>query len=254
MLLRAVGPTLGLAPFNVFGVLANPRLTLYRGSASLATNAGWGGTAALIAAFTQVGAFPITNSSSADAALLQTLASGTYTAHVTGSAGARGVALLELYDADSGTPAVELANISTRAMVGAVRDGALIAGFVITGTTANTVMIRGVSQSLGTLHGMRRALGASQVAVFDSAGRQIAANAIWSKPGRGNSRAEDEDDDEDRQSEIEETSDRTGAFRLPRGSTDSALVLTLPPGAYTAQVTGRNNASGVALVEIYEVR
>lgn len=253
VLVRAVGPTLATAPFNVTGVLTSPRLTLYRGGTTVATNAGWGGTAALSAAFTQVGAFPLPTTS-ADAALLQTLPGGGYTVHVTGPTGARGVALLEVYDADTGSPAVELANISTRAMVGAVRDGALIAGFVITGSTSNTILVRGVSQSLGTLYGMRRALGSSQVAVFDAAGRPIAANAIWSKPGRGNGRPEDEDDDEDRRSELEESATRTGAFGLPRGSTDSAVVLTLPPGAYTAQVTGRNNSSGVALVEIYEVR
>lgn len=250
VLLRAIGPTLGTAPFNVAGVLANPSLTLYRGSTVVATNADWGGGSELATAFAQVGAFPLP-AASADAALLQTLASGVYTAHVTGPSGARGIALIEVYDSDTGAPPVELANISTRAMVGAVTDGALIAGFVISGTTANTVLVRGVSQSMGTLHGMRRALGNSQVAVFDSKNNEIAANAVWGKTGRGNP---NDDDDEDKQAEIDEASDRTGAFRLPHGSTDSALILTLAPGAYTAQVTGRNNSSGVALVEIYEVR
>lgn len=252
VLLRAVGPTLAQAPFNVTGVLANPRITLYRAgtSTSIATNAVWGGTTALTAAFSQVGAFPLP-ASSADSALSETLSNGGYTAHVTGPANARGIALVEVYDADTGTPAVELANISTRAMVGAVNDGLLIAGFVITGTTSDTVLIRGVSQSMGTLHGMRRALGNSQVAVFDSDGREVAANSVWGKVGRGN--PNDEDDD-DLRSLIEETGARVGAFPLPRGSTDSVLLLTLKPGAYTAQVSGRNNSSGIALVEIYEVR
>ena len=251
VLLRAVGPTLGTAPYNVTGALAKPRITLYRGSTQIATNAGWGGTAALSAAFNQVGAFSLPTDSS-DAALLQTVPGGVYTAHVTGPTGAHGIALIEVYDADPSTPvpAVELANISTRAMVGAVNDGALIAGFVISGTTSDTVLVRGVSQSMGTLHGMRRALGNSQVTVYDAKGKEVAANAIWGKTGRGNP---NDDDDDDKQSEIDEASDRTGAFRLPHGSTDSALVVTLAPGAYTAVVTGRNNSSGVALVEIYEV-
>jgi hypothetical protein len=156
-----------------------------------------------------------------------------------------------VYDTDGPSTPVELANISTRAMVGAVEDGALIAGFVIAGTTSNTVLVRGVSQSLGTLYGMRRALGNSQVAVFDSKGREIAANAIWTKPGRGNP---NEADDDDRILDLDEAGNRTGAFKLPRGSNDSALLLTLAPGAYTAQLTGRNNSSGIALVEVYEVR
>jgi hypothetical protein len=113
------------------------------------------------------------------------------------------------------------------------------------------VLIRGVSQSLGTLHGMRRALGNSQVAVFNAQGTEIAANAVWSKPGRGNP---NDADDDDTVFGVDEAGRRTGAFPLPRGSNDSALLLTLPPGAYTAQVTGRNQSQGVALVEVYEVR
>jgi hypothetical protein len=46
---------------------------------------------------------------------------------------------------------------------------------------------------------------------------------------------------------------QVGAFQLTAGSGDCAIVATLPPGSYTAQVTGANNATGVALVEIYEV-
>jgi hypothetical protein len=44
-----------------------------------------------------------------------------------------------------------------------------------------------------------------------------------------------------------------GAFGLAAGSTDSAMILTLPAGAYTAQVSGANNTTGIALVEIYEI-
>jgi len=44
-----------------------------------------------------------------------------------------------------------------------------------------------------------------------------------------------------------------GAFALPAGSADSAVIVTLTPGSYTAEVTGSNGATGVALVEIYEI-
>jgi 7-keto-8-aminopelargonate synthetase-like enzyme len=44
-----------------------------------------------------------------------------------------------------------------------------------------------------------------------------------------------------------------GAFALNPGSTDAALVTTLPPGAYTAKVSGANRGTGVALVEVYEL-
>ncbi len=252
ILLRAVGPTLGTA-FSVTDSLANPKLTLYsagKGNAVVDTNSGWGGATALATAFTQVGAFPLPPAS-ADAALLETLDSGAYSAVVTAPSGKSGVALVEAYDADTGSPPAEIINISTRALVGAEAANTLIAGFVVSGTTSDTVLIRGVGPSLGTLFGLRRALGASHVAVFDSKGNQIAANTVWGKAGRG----EDNDaEDEDKENDMDNASDRSGAWHLPRGSTDSALLLTLAPGVYTAHVTGVNGRSGIGLVEIFEVR
>lgn len=242
VVLRAVGPTLG-TQFNLADALANPKLTLSssaRGGGVIDTNSGWGGATALSTLFLQVGAFPLV-ATSADAALVATLGGGAYTAQITAPRGTDGVALAELYDADSGSPATEIINISTRANVGAEAKDTLIAGFAITGTTSNTVIVRGVGASLGTLFGMRRALGATHVAVYNSAGVQVAANTVWS------GRDKDEDDD------MDDACDRVGTWRLPRGSTDSALLLTLAPGVYTAHVTGVNRASGIALVEIYEV-
>jgi hypothetical protein len=252
VLVRAVGPTLGAA-FNVGGALANPRITLLRasrGNAAIGTNAGWGGTAELTAAFAQVGAFPLPPAS-ADAALLATLENGGYTASVSAPRGSQGVALLEVYDAETGSPTAEITNISTRALVGAEAANVLIAGFSISGTTSDTVLIRGVGPSLGTLFGLRRALGASRVAVYDSKGNEVASNTVWSKGGRGE---DDDDDDDDKSDDLDDASERAGAWKLPRGSTDSALLLTLAPGNYTVHVTGVRNSSGIALVEIFEVR
>ncbi len=243
VLVRGVGPTLA-ANFGVTGALAAPRLTLYRAgreTALAATDGGWGGSAAIAATFAQVGAFPLP-AASADAALVTDLAAGAYSAHLTAPRGSTGIALAELYDADTGSPATEIVNISTRAHVGAEAADTLIAGFAIKGTTSTTVLVRGVGPSLGTLFGMRRALGASHVAVYDSTGAEVAANTIWG--GRDNDRDDDMDD----------ACDRAGAWRLPRGSTDSALLLTLKPGVYTAHVTGVNRRSGIALVEVFEVR
>jgi hypothetical protein len=44
-----------------------------------------------------------------------------------------------------------------------------------------------------------------------------------------------------------------GAFALPSGSADSALILTLQPGNYTVQVAGANGTTGIALAEVYQV-
>jgi subtilisin family serine protease/outer membrane protein assembly factor BamB len=98
VLIRGVGPTLARTPFNVSGTLANPRLDLYRGTTLIRSNDDWGGEATLATAFTQVGAFALASASSADAALLVTLAPGSYTAQVSGVGGTTGVALVEVYE------------------------------------------------------------------------------------------------------------------------------------------------------------
>jgi sugar lactone lactonase YvrE len=97
VLIRAVGPTLGGAPFNVPGVVADPQLTLFSGQTSIGTNNNWGGTAALTAAFSQVGAFALP-ATSLDAALVATLLPGNYTVQVSGVGGTTGVAIVEVYE------------------------------------------------------------------------------------------------------------------------------------------------------------
>jgi hypothetical protein len=97
VLVRAVGPTIGAAPFNVPGVVADPQLTLYSGQTVIGSNDNWGGTAALTAAFTQVGAFALP-AASRDAALLATLQPGNYTVQVIGVGNTTGVGIVEVYE------------------------------------------------------------------------------------------------------------------------------------------------------------
>ncbi len=99
VLIRAVGPTLGAAPFNIPGVVADPQLTLFNAaSAKIGENDNWGGTAALTAAFNQVGAFALSGPASRDAALLATLQPGNYTVEVKGTGTTTGLAIVEVYD------------------------------------------------------------------------------------------------------------------------------------------------------------
>ncbi len=99
VLVRAVGPTLGAAPFNIGGVVADPKLTLFgEGGTPLAANDDWAGAADLNTAFSQVGAFLLAGATTKDAALLQTLAPGAYTVQVAPSSGGTGTALVEVYE------------------------------------------------------------------------------------------------------------------------------------------------------------
>jgi hypothetical protein len=98
VLIRASGPTLAAAPFNLTGTMADPQISLYSGQTVIKSNDNWGGDPALAAASAAVGAFALTSASSKDAAVLATLTPGPYTVQVSGVAGSSGQALVEVYE------------------------------------------------------------------------------------------------------------------------------------------------------------
>ena len=230
ILLRAVGP--GLAPFGVGGVLTDPRFDLVTGTTTLAANDNW--LSADAATMSAAGAFALP-AGSRDAALVRTLAPAAYTAPVSATDDGSGVALLEVYDATTGTGA-SVVNASTRAYVG-TGDNVLIPGFVIGGNGALRVLLRTVGPTLATF-GVTGALADPTVTLFRGS-TAIAANNDWSSAPNA--------------AEIVTTSSTVGAFALPAGSRDAVILTTLPPGPYTAVVSGVGGTSGTALVEIYVV-
>jgi YVTN family beta-propeller protein len=137
----------------------------------------------------------------------------------------------------SAPPAARLTNLSVRAQVGTGAD-ILIPGFVVTGRGAETLLIRADGPSLA-LFGVPGLLAQPSLAVFDSAGTMVASNTGWG----ANSNP----------TQIAAVAAQVGAFPLPSGSADCALLVTLPPGTYTAHISGVNNTVGVALAEVYEV-
>jgi len=238
LLVRGSGPA--LSAFNVSGVLPDPQLQIFSGSTVLAKNAGWGGSAQIAAAAAAVGAFAWTDPTSLDSALLQTLPAGAYTAQIAGASGDTGVALAEVYDFTppaSYTPASpRLVNISTRAQVGTGAN-ILIAGFVIGGTTSKTVLVRASGPAIAAApFNVSGTLADPQLQIF-SGSTMIASNDGWG----GNA-------------QIAAEASALGAFSWGSSATaDSAILITLPPGAYTAQVSGATGDTGVALVEVYDV-
>lgn len=236
LLVRGVGPSLG--QFGLTGVLADPVATMFRGESTVATNDNWGGDAAITARGTQVGAFAFTAPSSLDAALALAPSGGSYTVQVTGKGGATGIALAEIYDAVAKTAFTattpRLVNVSARTEVGAGSD-ILIAGFVIGGTTAKTVMIRAIGPTLAVF-GVTDTLADPRLQLF-SGPNLVAENNDWGGDAQ-----------------LVRIAEAVGAFAIPVAtSRDAVLLVTLPPGSYTAQVSGANGGTGVGLVELYEV-
>jgi YVTN family beta-propeller protein len=250
LVLRGIGPTLG--NFGITELVEHPTLALDDSAtpANLITQdmgwqsppsapAGiWNGrvspTDATAADFSAVGAFALP-SGSADNAIKVALPTGAYTTQITSADGTDGIVLAEVYDADPGTPSSNLVNISSRAYV-EPDQGAMIAGFVVTGTTSSTLLIRASGPAL-TAFGVGTVLPNPNVLIYDAKGNLVASNTKW-----GGS------------PQIAATAARVGAFAwTDPNSQDAAVVVTLPPGAYTAEVNPTVPPFGNALIEVYLV-
>jgi len=237
-----------LAGFGVGNPVATPQLQLFSISGTLlAQNAGWGGSSTLSAAFAQVGAFGLA-ANSADAAILTTLAPGSYTIKVADLAGIGGTVLSEVYDATPSplTATQRLANLSSLGTV-SPGSGTLVAGFVIAGNSAKSVLIRGVGPTLATF-GVTGILPDPVLSVYNTTGTLVAQNYFW-----GTQIVASSVQPAISAGDITTESASVGAAALLSGSNDTALIANLPPGAYTAQVSSASGSTGQALVEVYEL-
>ena len=226
VLVRAVGPTLGA--FGVAGTMVDPRLELYEGQTRTFANDDW--PLNLASVFPTVGAFALGNGNpSKDAAFLQTI-NGTRSIWAQGTGA--GVVLVEAYD--TGAPsAARLVNVSARNRVG-TGDDILIAGFNISGTGGpKPLLIRAVGPGLAAL-GVQGTLADPKLEIFDSSTAKVAENDTWN-------------------ASLTPVFTSVGAFGLPSGSRDAALVVSLSPGSYTAQVSGVGGLTGDAIIEVYEL-
>lgn len=234
VLLRGIGPA--LANFGVDDALADPVLTLFDANGNIvAQNSGWdsGNNANEIENVSeQVGAFPLAGNS-ADTALLMKLSAGRYSVHLSSASGTAGTVLTEAYEIDD---IGSLINISVRGQVSDA-DSPLIAGFVVTGDQPKRVLIRGVGPSLINF-GVSSPL-ADPILQIKSNGETVATNDNWNESDPGL---------------ITTSSGLVGAFELGDSSRDAALLVTLPPGIYTAVISGHENTTGTALVEVYELK
>ena len=250
MLIRVVGPTLSGAPFNLANTLNNPALALYVGTNQnpALTNDNWGTQAAGAAqvqaiqqATNRAAAFAL-QPNSRDAAILATLPAGSYTVQAQigpGSTNNAGLVLIEVYDVTQGGPAAPKAiNVSTRGAVGTGANS-LIAGFVVTGQVSRRMLIRGAGPTLANL-GVPGVLADPILTLSaQSTGQVLRTNDNW---GTG-----------DEAPIIASAASAAGAFPFPAGSRDAAMIVMLPPGAYTVQLAGVGGGTGVGIVEVYDV-
>jgi len=243
VLLRAVGPS--LANFGVTNALAAPRLRVVQNGTLLKEVTGW--NPELAAEFTRLGAFAL-KAGSTDAAVELTLDPGVYTMQVL-DGDASGSALAEIYDASLNPQAdyQRLVNISSRGSITSTAQQ-LTGGFVFGGNSPKKILVRAVGPGL-IPYGVSGTLTDPVLKLYNSSSSVIASNDNWE-----NATAIDASQVAASAAEISAAASATGAFPLVSGSKDAALLITLPPGVYTATVnSASSSATGVTLIEIYEV-
>jgi WD40 repeat protein len=217
--LRAIGPSLPVA-----GKLADPILQLYDSAgAIIAQNDNWNARRAEVIA---TGIPPLDER---DAVVVATVEPGSYTAVVRGLNDSAGVALVEAYDL-SPNSASKLANISTRGKV-ETGDNVMIGGFILGGDEGTNVVVRAIGPSLKNA-GVGGALNDPTLEVYDGNGTVLAQDDDW---------------------RVYQEQQLTQTGLAPTDDRESAVLLFLQPGAYTAIVRGKNDGIGVGLVEVYNL-
>lgn len=247
VLVRAVGPSLTSQGLAASEVLADPTIEVHdalRGNAIIATNDNWSvseNPAEITAVGRAIGAADLLASDTKSAAMLATLDPGVYSFIAKGKGDGAGIVLLEIYDADATSGGATFTNIASRANCD-TGNGVTIGGFVVSGAAPKRVLMRAVGPTLV-------AQGLASTAVLQDPTIELHdalhGNAIVA--------INDNLGDNANASEIRTTSARIGATALATDdSTSAALLVTLPPGVYSFVVRGKNDTTGITLVEVYD--
>ena len=225
VLIRGIGPS--LTTFGIAMPLADPTLELHdHTSALIVSNDNWRDSQQ-----SQISATGLAPSSDSESVILATLAPGAYTAVLRGKAMTTGTGLVEVYDVDQ-NPNTQITNLSARGFVG-TGDDVMIGGTIFRGSpgTAYRVLVRAIGPSLANM-GVATPLLDPALSLHDANGNVITTDDNWK---------------DSQQSEIAATG------LAPTDDRESAVIVTLPGGAYTAIVRGVNGATGVGLVDVFNL-
>jgi hypothetical protein len=225
VVLRGLGPS--LSQFQVANALEDPTLDLHDSKGNLiASNDDWQAAA-------NADQIPIRlrPSDSREPAILATLQPGSFTAVLRGKNGASGVGLVEINDRSTGTTS-KLANVSTRGFVG-TGESVMIGGVVLSGGTGKRMtLIRALGPTLAqSPFNLAGTLTDPTLMLVDANGSVVASNDDWKSS---------------QENEIQATG------LAPPNDKEAAILTTLPPGSFTAIVSGKNGETGIALVDVFD--
>ena len=224
IIIRGIGPS--LAAFGVANPLDDPTLELNSDSGGLiATNNNWqenSNAGEIISS----GLVP---RNAAESTLLLSVAPGTYTAVLRGHGGSTGIGLIEIYDLDA-NGAASVVNISTRGFI-FTGENVMIGGLIVAGDASSQLVLRGIGPSLGDF-GVPNALADPLLELHDGNGALIQANQNWRDT---------------------QESALQSAGLAPSNDLESAMLVSVAPGSYTAVLKGADGGTGNGLVEVYKL-
>jgi hypothetical protein len=227
--LRVLGPSLPLSESSAATGMPDPVLELRDDNGRVInSNDDWETSNSRIARIQQTKLAPHNQK---EPAIVAALPPGDYTVTVRDANKSAGIALVEAYDL-SAPRTSSLANFYVRGFVG-TGDEVLSGGIVVRGTAPEQVLFRALGPDLGN-SGTANPLADPVLEIRDNNGMRVASNDNW----RDSSQSEE-----------------ISSIGLePDSETDSALLLTLVPGNYTAIVRDAAGSTGVAQLETYELR
>ena len=225
VIVRGIGPSLAVNGVPLANRLADPAIDLYQGATLIMSNDNWKDSQQA-----EIEATGIPPTDDLESAIVATLAPGSYTAVLRGSNGETGNGLFEIYDLDTAANST-LGNVSARGLV-QTNDDVLIAGFIIGTGESDTVVVRAIGPSLADA-GVANPLQDPTLDLYDANGAVIISDDNW----------------RDSQETLIQSTGLT-----PTNDAESAIIKSLAPGDYTAVVRGKNNSTGVALVDVFNLQ
>jgi hypothetical protein len=228
VIVRGLGPSVKSNGQPVPGTLANPTLELHDKNSVIGSNDDWKDTQR-----TEIEMTGLAPTDDRESAIVQTLNPGAYTAVLRGKGDTTGIGLIEIYDLNTAAKS-QLGNLSTRGFV-ETGDNVMIGGFITGPATraSSRIVVRGLGPSLQN-SGVQNALQDPTLELHDNNGNTIASNDDWLLDSNASS--------------------VLFAGLAPSDTRESALYRVLAPGTYTAILRGKNNTTGIGLVEIYDLQ
>jgi Peptidase_C39 like family len=225
VIVRAVGPSININGVPLPGTLQDPIVELHDKDNLLQSNDDWRSNQEQ-----EIENSLLPPTDDRESAIVTTLQPGvSYTAILRGKNDTTGIAVVEVFDL-APVDTAEVVEISTRGQV-QTDDNVMIAGFILAASAPEQMLIRAIGPSLGQL-GVANVLADPTLSLFDANGVQFAVNDDWR---------------DTQQTAIEATN------LAPSDNAESAILVPLVSGAYTAIVRGKNATTGVALVEVYKL-